>query len=152
MFAEPIPPEIGLLTKLEILHLNENSLTGPIPEELGELSESLYDLQLQVNKLTGTVPDFLCDMELKDLKLSFNYLSGTMPTCFSTGRIANHKNPSTYALAYEKKTWTGLRYLHLSANDLTGEWNIAIDSCFRSLRQHCVGCWFFVCVPHRCVS
>lgn len=117
---EPIPPEIGLLTKLEILHLNENSLSGPIPEELGQLSESLYDLQLQVNKLTGTVPEFLCDMELKDLKLSFNYLSGTMPTCFSTGRIANHKNPSTYALAYEKKTWTGLRYLHLSANDLTG--------------------------------
>jgi len=117
-----IPTEIGLLTKLEVLHLRDtNWLTGPIPEELGQLSNTLYDMQLQNNDLTGTIPEWVCDMELKALKLSFNRLSGTVPNCLSTGRIANHvTGVKKSSLAYQKKTWTGLRYLHLSANDLTG--------------------------------
>ena len=38
-----IPPQIGLLTNLEVLHLVENQLNGSIPWEIGQL-ESLIEL------------------------------------------------------------------------------------------------------------
>ena len=34
----PIPPEIGNLTNLEILYLSLNQVTGPIPPEIGKLT------------------------------------------------------------------------------------------------------------------
>ena len=34
----PIPPELGKLTQLRVLQLGNNSLTGPIPPELGSLA------------------------------------------------------------------------------------------------------------------
>ena len=41
----PIPPELGALTNLEYLILSDNHLTGPIPPELGALTQ-LRDLNL----------------------------------------------------------------------------------------------------------
>ena len=41
----PIPPEIGKLSELRTLRLNENKLRGPIPSSLGQLP-NLWDIDL----------------------------------------------------------------------------------------------------------
>ena len=75
----PIPPELGKLTNLTVLHLYWNEHEGPIPPELGHLS-SLEQLYLGRNHLVGEIPAVLGDLEyLTDLYLDNNELSGGIP-------------------------------------------------------------------------
>jgi hypothetical protein len=61
------------------LFLNNNQLTGAIPEELGELG-NLEALLLRNNQLNGDIPAALGDLgELTSLDLGFNQLSGSIP-------------------------------------------------------------------------
>ena len=50
-----IPPEVGTVTHLKILHLGSNRLTGPIPPEIGDLTR-LEQLILLYTDLTGELP------------------------------------------------------------------------------------------------
>ena len=102
-----IPPELGKLSDLEILDLGENpylsgenSLTGTIPKELGDLTK-VFDLYLNYNNLTGTIPKELGNLtNLFNLRLDHNQLTGTIPKELG--------NP------------TGLGTLGLQNNDLSG--------------------------------
>jgi hypothetical protein len=51
----PIPAELGNLTNLIALGLRNNHLSGPIPAELGALT-NLTKLSLNINQLTGHIP------------------------------------------------------------------------------------------------
>ncbi|XP_051125229.1 receptor-like protein kinase HSL1 [Andrographis paniculata] len=97
-----IPPELGNLTKLEVLWLTETSLVGEIPDSLGRLGR-LTDLDLAFNALTGTIPSSLTDLtSAVQLELYNNSLSGELPS----------------------KGWSNmsaLRRLDASMNDLTGQ-------------------------------
>ncbi|XP_021745803.1 probably inactive leucine-rich repeat receptor-like protein kinase At3g28040 [Chenopodium quinoa] len=99
-----IPPEIGYLqnltvldirgsalygmipgdlcdssSSLSILQLDDNSLTGPIPQEIGNCS-SLYLLSLSHNNLSGPIPSSMSMLKgLEFLRLESNELSGEMP-------------------------------------------------------------------------
>ena len=50
-----IPPELGNLTNLTVLHLRGHQLAGAIPPELGNLA-NLEELHLYQNQLTGAIP------------------------------------------------------------------------------------------------
>ena len=50
-----IPAELGNLSSLERLYLNDNQLTGEIPPELGDFARLSF-LSLHGNDLTGCVP------------------------------------------------------------------------------------------------
>ena len=64
------------------LDLSYNNLVGPIPSELGSLSQ-LSDLALDNNKLTGAVPPELGSLaELRVLDLSNNRLTDAIPGSF----------------------------------------------------------------------
>ena len=54
----PIPSELGNLTNLERLSLWGNQLSGPIPSELGNLA-NLEFLSLRDNQLSGPIPSEL---------------------------------------------------------------------------------------------
>ena len=81
-----IPPEIGKLTGLQVLDLQnlpeteENKfLGGPIPPEMGNLSELGY-LNLAGNSLTGEIPTEIGNLpKLRHLDLEGNNLTGTVP-------------------------------------------------------------------------
>ncbi|XP_030465881.1 putative leucine-rich repeat receptor-like serine/threonine-protein kinase At2g14440 isoform X2 [Syzygium oleosum] len=60
-------PNLSALRNLEILHLNDNELNGPIPSSLGAIS-GLKELFLQNNNLTGQVPSSLLNKPGLNLK------------------------------------------------------------------------------------
>ena len=96
----PIPSEIGKLTNLGSLHLSGNDLSGPIPPELGQLT-NLERLHLNGNDLSGPIPQELGQLtDLIQLILIGNRLSGPIPP--ELGQL------------------TELTNLNLSYNDLSG--------------------------------
>ena len=75
----PIPTELGNLSNLNWLYLNSNDLSGPIPSELGSLS-NLKWLLLDQNQLTGRIPAELGGLtNLERVYLSENQLTGCIP-------------------------------------------------------------------------
>uniref|UniRef100_A0A0E0HSW5 Receptor kinase-like protein Xa21 n=1 Tax=Oryza nivara TaxID=4536 RepID=A0A0E0HSW5_ORYNI len=75
-----IPPCIGNLTFLTIIHLPFNLLTGNIPPEIGHLRRLTY-LNLTSNGLTGTIPEALSSCSnLQIIDLSNNTIDGEIPS------------------------------------------------------------------------
>ncbi|XP_047325361.1 receptor-like protein kinase HSL1 [Impatiens glandulifera] len=96
-----IPPEIGILTNLEILWLTDCNLVGPIPDSLGRLTR-LVDLDLASNRLNGPIPSsFTWLTSVIQIELYNNSLTGQLP---STGW----------------SNMTALRLFDASMNKLTG--------------------------------
>ena len=96
----PIPPELGQLAQLQVLGLDSNSLSGPIPPELGQLAQ-LEQLYLDSNSLSGPIPPELGQLaQLEQLYLDSNSLSGPIPP--ELGQLAQ------------------LEYLDLASNSLSG--------------------------------
>ena len=85
-FTGVIPKELGQLSDLRQLYLDDNQLTGTIPVELGRLSR-LEWLYLDDNQLTGPIPTGLGQFsDLQYLVLSNNQLTGPIPT--ELGRLS----------------------------------------------------------------
>ncbi|MED6187531.1 hypothetical protein PIB30_077330 [Stylosanthes scabra] len=97
----PIPPELGDLKHLSKLYLFSNMLSGVIPIELGGCS-ALTELYLDGNSFHGNIPSSLGSLtSLEFLGLSNNNFSGTIP--------------------HELENLTQLTLLELSNNQLYGE-------------------------------
>ncbi|MBA0742168.1 hypothetical protein Gogos_015252 [Gossypium gossypioides] len=74
-----IPKELGNLSSLTNLDLENNRLSGEIPSSLGNL-KNLQFLILSKNNLSGTVPGSISDLpKLINLRLDSNDLSGQVP-------------------------------------------------------------------------
>jgi hypothetical protein len=91
----PIPPSIGHLqdTLLEVLLLN-NQLSGCLPHELGMLTRASV-IDAGANQLTGPIPpSFSCLASVEQLNLAGNRLYGQVPDALCglagpAGRLAN---------------------------------------------------------------
>ena len=96
----PIPTEIGNLTNLREIDFLSNNLSDIIPAEIGNLT-NLEKLDLGNSDLSGSIPKEIGNLtNLLQINLRFNDLSGRIPT--EIGNLTNLEN------------------LNLGANDLSG--------------------------------
>ncbi|KAK9937794.1 hypothetical protein M0R45_014563 [Rubus argutus] len=74
-----IPKEIGDISTLTDLVLEDNQLDGPLPQNLGSLS-SLDRLLLSANNFTGTIPESFGNLKnLTDFRIDGSRISGKIP-------------------------------------------------------------------------
>ncbi|CAF2170843.1 unnamed protein product [Brassica napus] len=74
---------LSKLTKLRTMDISSNSVSGQIPETLGNIS-SLTHVDLSQNKLTGEIPVSLTGLKsLTFFNVSYNNLSGPVPSLLS---------------------------------------------------------------------
>jgi Leucine-rich repeat (LRR) protein len=118
-----IPPAIGNLTDLRLLHLDRNNLEDSIPSQINNLIK-LESLNLYHNKLTGELPPEIGNMtQLTHINLSKNSFTGTIPAEF--GNLINIQrlnlagNKLTGAVPPEIANLTNLILLDLHDNQLT---------------------------------
>ncbi|XP_068318047.1 receptor-like protein 7 [Pyrus communis] len=79
-FQGSIPESICKAPYLQVLDMSNNSLGGPIPQCLTEISRTLAVLNLRRNRLGGSVPNgFPQHCSLKTLDLSGNQIAGLFP-------------------------------------------------------------------------
>uniref|UniRef100_A0A6N2L7F8 non-specific serine/threonine protein kinase n=1 Tax=Salix viminalis TaxID=40686 RepID=A0A6N2L7F8_SALVM len=111
-------------TKLEILSLGVNRLSGKIPIYLGRIT-TLRFLNIENNMFSGTVPPELGDLvNLENLTLSANNLSGELP--LSLGNLIRLKelrlsrNNFTGRIPEFILSWKQLDALEIQAGGFTG--------------------------------
>ncbi|RXH86335.1 hypothetical protein DVH24_017388 [Malus domestica] len=80
----PIPGYLGYITSLKYMNLQNNMLSGTVPHELGKLV-NLNNLILNENYLTGELPGSLTKLtELTELRISSNSFTGKIPDYFQS--------------------------------------------------------------------
>ncbi|KAL3833905.1 hypothetical protein ACJIZ3_008641 [Penstemon smallii] len=119
---------------LSVLHLSQNHIQGPIPNNIGRMLPRLRILDLEENYITGPIPDSLCELKsLIALDLSKNQLSGNLLDCWgnfqqlSVLRLSSNEIsgfiPNSIGGAYS------LQMLHLNNNSLTGKLPSTLRNC-----------------------
>nr|GME16119.1 probable LRR receptor-like serine/threonine-protein kinase At1g34110 [Ipomoea batatas] len=78
-FTGPIPHEIGYLSDIHTLNLSNNHFTGSIPTTFSNLKQ-IECLDLSHNRLNGQIPQELIELNfLAIFSVAFNNLSGRVP-------------------------------------------------------------------------
>ncbi|XP_021599237.1 probable LRR receptor-like serine/threonine-protein kinase At1g07650 [Manihot esculenta] len=95
-----IPSYMGGMTSLKYLNLENNMFYGPVPAELGNLVD-LESLILSANNLSGSLPQNLTMItNLTDFRISGNNFSGKIPSLI--------------------QNWKGLKRLEIQGSGLEG--------------------------------
>ena len=116
-----LPDELGSLTELQYLYLNDNQLSGPVPASLANLTK-LVDFYLRANDFSGPLPDFSGFTNLRLLELQENNFTGPIPNLSRLTQLQklwlqdNALSGSIPNLA----SLTSLTNLSLSVNTLRG--------------------------------
>nr|TKS12586.1 hypothetical protein D5086_0000061910 [Populus alba] len=121
-----LPPELGGLSNLKTLRIDDNALIGNVPSALFNIS-AIEVIGMYANLLSGSLPPTmgLLMPKLRELRLGGNELEGTIPSSIS--------NASTLAVVdLSNNSFTGLipgtlgnlrqlQVLNLANNHLTSE-------------------------------
>eukprot|EP01044_Picomonas_judraskeda_P002936 COSAG03_NODE_226_length_10318_cov_14.007925_2_plen_1266_part_00 len=119
-----LPESVGQMTGLSRLGLDTTSLSGTLPESVGEMT-GLWMLSLSTTRLSGTLPESVGEMTaLTNLYLYSTSLSGTLPE--SSGEMTELSNLVLYStslsgtLPESVGEMTGLSLLYLYSTSLSG--------------------------------
>ncbi|XP_021910711.1 probable LRR receptor-like serine/threonine-protein kinase At3g47570 isoform X3 [Carica papaya] len=125
-----MPKEIGNLSSLIGLGLDNNELTGALPATIGRL-QNLQALYLPQNILQGSIPPELCHLgSLYALILNGNAFHGSLPECLynlsSLRDFDLSSNQLTSAIPSTLWRLTDMLQINLSLNSLTS--NLPMDT------------------------
>ncbi|MBA0641385.1 hypothetical protein Goklo_025933, partial [Gossypium klotzschianum] len=128
-----IPPSICTLTSLDVLDMSRNYLGGVIPACLGNFSHEILNINLQMNKFRGKIPDFCVDDNaLVNLALNDNQLEGLLPRSLSNCTSLKFLNLANNKLSDTFPHWLGvlpdLQVLILRFNNFQGPLSISNDT------------------------
>lgn len=125
-----IPSSIGMFSHMYFLLMSENQLEGQIPIEISNMS-NLKMLDLSQNKLIGAIPKFTAG-SLRFMYLQQNDLSGFIPFELSEGSKLQLLDLRENKLSGKIPNWmdklSELRVLLLGGNNFEGE--IPIQLCW----------------------
>ncbi|KAK9989804.1 hypothetical protein SO802_030043 [Lithocarpus litseifolius] len=118
-----IPRDIGNLSNLMTLHLENNELVGLIPSAVGGM-RNLQGLYLQHNRLQRSIPNGICQLKnLDELFLNHNKLIGPIPICWgSLSKLQKLYLNSNKLTSIPSSFWslTEILQINLSSNSLSG--------------------------------
>ncbi|PIM98188.1 Serine/threonine protein kinase [Handroanthus impetiginosus] len=129
-----LPSSVGKLGKyLERLQLQENKIHGSIPPEVGNLSY-LTLLNLTSNLLNGTVPAEIGKLShLEQLSISYNFFIGSIPAALGQlpylGLIDMSHNSLSGQVPEELGNLVRLNFLFLNNNFLSGKIPSSLGRC-----------------------
>ncbi|KAL3803132.1 hypothetical protein HJC23_003407 [Cyclotella cryptica] len=133
----PIPTEIGLMSRLETLRLNDNHFSGAVPSEIGQLVH-LNEMHMNNNDFVGVLPSQLSNLlglgkipiewtkltGLQRLDVSNNKLQGELPIMIYDMKNLRELNLAKNSFAGEIPTELGSLYkleaIHLETNEFKG--------------------------------
>ncbi|KAM6546569.1 hypothetical protein CsatB_027305 [Cannabis sativa] len=133
----PFPGLLFQLPNIDFVYIENNRLSGRIPENIGDLAR-LGALSLYGNRFTGTIPSSISKLtQLTQLKLGGNLFTGSFPTV-----IQNLKNLTLLYL--DRNQFSGplpeifgsfseLRFLNLSHNKFSGKIPNSISTLYPKL-------------------
>ncbi|KAM0002877.1 putative protein kinase RLK-Pelle-LRR-III family [Helianthus debilis subsp. tardiflorus] len=110
------------LDQIRVLSLKQNSISGQIPQLSG--LQNLKSLYLSYNNFSGEFPASLTTLHrLKTIVLSGNHLSGVIPdSILNVKRLyVLYLDDNRFTGKVPPLNQTGLRYLNLSNNQLSGK-------------------------------
>ncbi|OIV98598.1 hypothetical protein TanjilG_23037 [Lupinus angustifolius] len=135
----PIPSEIGMMSSMNVFDFSSNFLSGRIPPTLGNLS-NLRELYLYNNTLSGPIPSEIgLISSMQDLDFSDNFLFGRIPA--TLGNLSNLQNLYIYnstlssSIPDEVGKLYSLTGMHLSHNNLSGSIPISVGPIPKSLKS-----------------
>ena len=120
-----LPPEIGNLTGLQWISIENSDLSGPLPPGIGNLV-NLEILDLSGNQLSGSLPPGIGNLvNMETLDLSDNQLSGSLPpgigNLVSIENLILKGNQLSGPLPPEMGNLVSLKVLRLNGNPFSGE-------------------------------
>ncbi|XP_038721955.1 probable LRR receptor-like serine/threonine-protein kinase At3g47570 [Tripterygium wilfordii] len=127
-----IPMEIGNLSNIFLMDLQQNKLTGLVPIAIDRL-QNLQGLYLNSNKLQGHIPTELCRLQKSDTwTFRDNMLNGSIPACIGNLSSLSFLDLSSNRLSSAiPATFWSLTYIlevHLYSNSLSGTLSSEIES------------------------
>ncbi|XP_050270837.1 probable inactive leucine-rich repeat receptor-like protein kinase At3g03770 isoform X3 [Quercus robur] len=138
-------PDLSTLTNLHLLDIRENHLDSELPV----MPKELVTVLLSNNSLSGEIPEQFGELhKLQHLDLSFNHLSGTPPSAlFSLPNISYlnlGSNMLSGSLPDELSCGDKLGYVDLSSNKLIGQLpsclNSTSDKRYVKIDGNCLSC------------
>ncbi|KAM7502796.1 hypothetical protein LguiB_001700 [Lonicera macranthoides] len=138
-FSGTIPINIGqIMSKLIYLDLSSNKLNGSIPSSLGKIG-SLNYLSLSKNRLSGKVHDQWMGEKMDSIDLSENNLSDVFPASLCSlpylSQLKLSKNNFFGKLPFSLKNCKKLIFLDLGENKFSGSIPKLIGESLLSLRE-----------------
>ncbi|KAG6531071.1 hypothetical protein ZIOFF_004841 [Zingiber officinale] len=119
-----LSPELGALSRMEILDFMWNNISGSIPTEVGNIT-SLRLLLLNGNKLSGSLPETIGYLpNLDRIQIDQNFISGEIPRSFANLNKTKHfhmnNNSISGQIPAELAILPNLVHFLLDNNNLTG--------------------------------
>lgn len=129
-----VPAALGNCTSLRSIHLSFNDLVGEIPLEVWSLP-NLVNIVMWANKISGQIPGDLCSKNpnLEMLVLNLNALTGTIPeslsNCSKLIWVSLAGNQLVGEIPAEIGNLQNLAILQLGNNSLSGNIPLELGNC-----------------------